>query len=197
MTALAPAVYEQRVVGRPPEAELVERAQRGDAAAYESLLRSHEHIAFRTAYAIVGSASDAEECAQDAFVKAYRALGRFRRGAPFRPWLLRIVANEARNRRRALGRRARATERVVIAHVLSGDAAPSPETDVIDGEQREALFAAIARLRDDERLAILARYVLGLTDEETAAALGVRRGAVKMRVFRALNRLRDELGEPA
>ena len=101
MTALAPAVYEQRVVGRPPETELVERARRGDAAAYESLLRMHEHIAFRTAYAIVGSAADAEECAQDAFVKAYHALGRFRREAPFRPWLLRIVANEARNRRRS------------------------------------------------------------------------------------------------
>ena len=68
---------------------------------------------------------------------------------------------------------------------------------MIDGEQREALFAAIDRLRDDERLAILARYVLGLTDEETAAALGVRRGAVKMRVFRALNRLRDDLEERA
>jgi sigma-70-like protein len=92
VTALAPAVYEQRVVGRPPETELVERARRGDAAAYESLLRMHEHIAFRTAYAIVGSAADAEECAQDAFVKAYHALGRFRREAPFRPWLLRIVA---------------------------------------------------------------------------------------------------------
>lgn len=195
VTALAPAVYEQRVVGRPPETELVERARRGDAAAYESLLRMHEHIAFRTAYAIVGSAADAEECAQDAFVKAYHALGRFRRDAPFRPWLLRIVVNEARNRRRALGRRARVTERAVVAHAVSGDAAPSPETDVIDGEQREALFAAIDRLRDDERLAILARYVLGLTDEETAAALGVRRGAVKMRVFRALNRLRDELEE--
>ena len=197
VTALAPAVYDQRVVGRPPETELVERARRGDAAAYESLLRMHEHIAFRTAYVIVGSAADAEECAQDAFVKAYHALGRFRRDAPFRPWLLRIVANEARNRRRALGRRARVTERAVVAHAVSGDAAPSPETDVIDGEQREALFAAIDRLRDDERLAILARYVLGLTDEETAAALGVRRGAVKMRVFRALNRLRDDLEERA
>jgi RNA polymerase sigma factor (sigma-70 family) len=197
VTAIAPAVYEQRVVGRPPESELVEKARRGDAAAYESLLRRHEHIAFRTAYAIVGSAADAEECAQDAFVKAYRALGRFRRDAPFRPWLLRIVANEARNRRRALGRRARATERAFVAHAVSGDAAPSPETDVIDGEQRESLFAAVDRLSDDERLAILARYVLGLTDEETAAALGVRRGAVKMRVFRALNRLRDELGENA
>jgi DNA-directed RNA polymerase specialized sigma24 family protein len=155
-------------VGRPPETEYVERAKRGDHDAYESLLRMHEHVAFRTAYAIVGSAADAEEVAQDAFVKAYRALHRFRPGSPFRPWLLRIVANEARNR---------------------------PEAGVIASEQRDELLAALARLGEDERLAIVARYFVGLTDDETAAALGVRRGAVKMRVWRALSRLREELGE--
>ena len=66
----------------------------------------YQGIAFRTAYLLAGSAADAEEAAQDGFVKAYRALGRFRIGAPFRPWLLKIVANEARNRRRALSVRA-------------------------------------------------------------------------------------------
>jgi RNA polymerase sigma factor (sigma-70 family) len=193
VTAYALPVYDVSVVGRPPESELVERAKGGDADAYESLLRLHEHVAFRTAYAIVGSAADAEEVAQDAFVKAYRALPRFRTGSPFRPWLLRIVGNEARNRRRALGRRARATERAAFEQAASGDAAPSPEAGVIAGEQREELFAAIARLGDDERTAIVARFILDLTDEETAAALGVRRGAVRMRVYRALNRLREEL----
>jgi RNA polymerase sigma-70 factor, ECF subfamily len=64
-------------------------------------MREHEEAAFRTAYLIVGSAADAEDVTQEAFVKAYRALGRFRTGAPFRPWLLRIVGNEARNHRRA------------------------------------------------------------------------------------------------
>ena len=68
-------------------------------------MREHQGIAFRTAYLITGSAAEAEESAQDGFVKAYRALGRFRRGAPFRPWVLEIVANEARNRRRSAGRR--------------------------------------------------------------------------------------------
>jgi RNA polymerase sigma factor (sigma-70 family) len=74
-------------------------------AAYEELVRMHQGIAFRTAYLIAGSSSDAEEAAHDAFVKAFGALGRFRRGEPFRPWLLTIVANEARNRRRSAGRR--------------------------------------------------------------------------------------------
>jgi RNA polymerase sigma-70 factor (ECF subfamily) len=95
------------VVGRPlTEHELVERAREGDGHAYASLVREHEEIAFRIAYVICGSAADAEEAAQEAFVKAYNALGRFRLGEPLRPWLLAIVANEARNRRRAAGRRA-------------------------------------------------------------------------------------------
>src|SRR5215218_3647441 len=95
------------VVDRPlDEAELVERARRGDLEAWETLVRTYQGIALRTAYLLAGNAADAEEAAQDAFVKAYRALWRFRTGAPFKPWLLRIVANEARNRRRSAGRRA-------------------------------------------------------------------------------------------
>ena len=89
------------------EPALIERAKRGDVAAYERIVSEHQTIAFRTAWTITGSAADAEEAAQDAFVNAYWALGRFRSGAPFRPWLLRIVANEARNRRSAAGRRQR------------------------------------------------------------------------------------------
>jgi RNA polymerase sigma factor (sigma-70 family) len=194
VTLPALSVYESSVVGRPPELDLVARAKRGDADAYESLLRLHEHVAFRTAYAIVGSAADAEEVAQEAFVKAYNALPRFRFGAPFRPWLLRIVANEARNRRRTLGRRAGLLLRAAD-DAASGDPARSPEAELVDAESRAELFAAVNRLREEERLAIVARFFIGLTDEETAAALGVRRGAVKMRVFRALNRLREELGD--
>jgi RNA polymerase sigma-70 factor (ECF subfamily) len=181
------------VVGRPrAESRLVEAAKQGDARAYEELLRLHEDVAFRTAYLITGSAAEAEEAAQDAFVKAHRALRRFRRDAPFRPWLLRIVANEARNRRRSAGRRVGLLARAAAAEV-SGDAAPSPETQVVAGEDRERLIAAVGRLREEERVAIVGRYFLGLTDEETAAALGVRRGTVKTRVWRALERLRAEL----
>ena len=97
------------VVGRPlTEHQLVERARGGDGAAYATLVRDHQETAFRIAYLICGSAADAEEASQEAFVKAYRALGRFRAGEPLRPWLLAIVANEARNRRRAPARPARA-----------------------------------------------------------------------------------------
>ena len=75
------------------EAELIARAKRGDADAYEELVRTYQGIAFRTAWLVAGNAADAEEAAQDGFVKAYRALWRFRSGAPFKPWLLRIVTS--------------------------------------------------------------------------------------------------------
>jgi RNA polymerase sigma-70 factor (ECF subfamily) len=181
------------VEGRPlNEAELVERARRGDQEAYEDIVRAHQGIAFRTAYLLAGDATLAEEAAQDAFVKAYRALARFRPGAPFRPWLLRIVANEARNRRRGAGRRAGAELRAAAA-TPSGDAAPSPETQVLDRERRDALFAALGTLREQDRLVVAYRYFLDLSEAETAAALGVRPGTVKSRLSRALERLRAQL----
>jgi RNA polymerase sigma factor (sigma-70 family) len=182
------------VVGRPlEESELVERARRGDAAAYEEIVQTYQGIAFRVAYVIAGSAADAEEAAQDAFVKAYRALGRFRPGAPFRPWLLRIVANEARNRRRSAVRRESLALRTA-AEQASGDAAPSPEAAVLVAEQRATLLRALESLRADDRDVLSCRYLLDLSEEETATALGLRRGTVKSRTSRALARLREQLG---
>jgi RNA polymerase sigma-70 factor, ECF subfamily len=181
------------VVDRPlDESDLIEKAKRGDSAAYEALVRAHQGIAFRTAYVVAGNASDAEEAAQDGFVKAYRALGRFRRGAPFRPWLLQIVANEARNRRRAAGRRANLTLRLAD-EARPGDAVPSPEAALLSGEQRGALLDAVNGLRDEERDVVACRYFLGLSEDETAQALGVRLGTVKSRTARALARLRGEV----
>ena len=179
--------------GRPlQETELVERARRGDARAYEEIVRMHQGIAFRTAYLVAGNAAYAEEAAQDGFVKAWRALGRFRKGAPFRPWLLQIVANEARNRRRSAGRRASLALRAARDDV-SGDAAPSPEAALLAGEDRARLLDAVNDLPEDARLVVSCRYLLGLSEEETAAALGVRVGTVKSRTARALDRLREAL----
>jgi RNA polymerase sigma-70 factor (ECF subfamily) len=169
------------VVGRPR-----------DLDTYDQLVREHQGIAFRTAYVITGSAADAEEVVQDAFVKAYRARGRFRSGAPFRPWLLAIVANEARNRRRSAGRRAR-LELHLAEERPSGGAAPSPEVALLAGEQRAELLAAVERLGEEQRAAIACRYFLGLSEAETAAVLGCRPGTVKSRLSRALARLEEEL----
>ena len=168
--------------------ELVRRAQRGDERAFAELMRMHQEIAFRVAYIVAGG--EAEEAVQDGFLKAWRALWRFRSGAPFRPWLLRIVANEARNRRRASGRRTALALRAA-GEGVSGDAASSPETVVLADEERTRLLAALERLPDDARLVLGCRYLLDLSEAETAAALGVRRGTVKSRTSRALERLRE------
>ena len=175
------------------ENELLARAKQGDTRAYGTLVEEHQTIAFRTAYVLTGSAADAEDAVQEAFVKAYRALGRFRAGAPFRPWLLSIVANEARNRRRSAGRRERLALRVA-EDPLSGGAVPSPEAALLDKEQREELLAAVNELLEDDQLALGCRYFLGFSEDETAEVLGWRRGTVKSRTARALDRLRERLG---
>ena len=175
----------------PGEEALVERARRGDPAAFEGLVLAYQSLAFRTAFVIAGDATDAEEAAQDGFVKAHRALGRFRTGEPFRPWLLAIVANEARNRLRARGRRAALTVRAASER---GGAGEDPQEAALDREHRERLLTAVEGLRDDDRDVLACRYFLELSEEETAAALGIARGTVKSRTHRALVRLQEELG---
>jgi RNA polymerase sigma factor (sigma-70 family) len=184
------------VEDRPPtEDELVARAKRGEPEAYGEIVRRHQSIAFRTAWVITGNAADAEEAAQDAFVKAHAALRRFRSGAPFRPWLLAIVSNEARNRVKSAGRRERLALRVAEER-RPGGAVPSPEAALLDSEQRDELLAALAGLSDTDRETIACRYFLELSEEETAAALGCPRGTVKSRTSRALERLRARLESP-
>ena len=177
--------------GRPldDEAELVDRARRGDEEAYAELVQRHADVAFRTAYLVCGSAADAEDAAQDAFIAAYRALPRFRAGAPLRPWLLRIVANTARNRRRGEGRRAELDLRLA-GSLRSGGAAPSPERQVEAAEERAALLHAVRRLDGADREVIACRFFLQLSVAETAAVLGCAEGTVKSRLARALERLR-------
>ena len=180
------------VVQRPDDdAALVERARRGDVAAYERLVERHQAAAFRVAWVVCRSAADAEEAAQDAFVKAYAALGRFRRGAPLRPWLLAIVANEARNRRRAAGRREHLAARAAGAEAAM--VAPSAEALALEASEDEELRRALARLDDRDREVRWLRFFADLDEAETAAALGCRRGTVKSRQSRALTRLRAQL----
>jgi RNA polymerase sigma-70 factor (ECF subfamily) len=164
--------------------ELVRRARSGDREAFGMLVARHQQVAFRTAYAVCGDAAEAEDATQEAFVKAYRALWRFRRGAPWRPWLLRIVANEARNRRRSAGRR---------EHLAAQAAAAAPPDPGLPDYTAGELTEALGRLEPPHREVILLRHVLELSEAETAIALGCRRGTVKSRLSRGLARLREEL----
>jgi len=185
------------VEGRPLlDSEWIERARRGDASAFEELVRQYQEIAFRTAYLVVGDADEARDAAQEGFLRAHAALGRFRPGAEFRPWLLRIVANAARNRRRSASRRADLAQRA-FRDAASGDAAPSPEVLLLAAERRDELLAAINRLQVEDRLVITLRWFLELNEEEMAGVLDCPRGTVKSRLSRATARLRSALGEAA
>jgi RNA polymerase sigma factor (sigma-70 family) len=176
---------------RIAEESLLARAWEGDVRAYEELVQRHQAVAFQVAWLVTRSTHDAEEAAQDGFVKAYRNLGRFRQGEPFRPWLLAIVGNEARNRRVATGRRERLALRAEDERPVA--VAPAAEVEALAAGEREALLAAVTRLPERDRLVIGARFFLELNEAETAAALGIRKGIVKSRLSRALERLRKEI----
>jgi RNA polymerase sigma factor (sigma-70 family) len=175
---------------RLDEKELVEQAKAGDLDAFEHLVVLHQRAAVQVAYVIAGS--DAEDAAQEAFVKAFRGLGGFRSGSPFRPWLLRIVANEARNHRRS------ATRRAGLALRLADRPAAverSPEDAALGAISRAELVRAVSSLPERDRLVLAYRYFVGLSEAEMATAMSCRPGTVKSRLARALSRLRHALPE--
>jgi RNA polymerase sigma-70 factor (ECF subfamily) len=181
------------VEGRPlDDLALVERAKNGDVNAYEALVQQYQQLAFRVAYQVTGDAAEAEDAAQEAFVNAYYALARFRIGAPFKPWLCRIVANEARNRRTSARRRTVLAERALVGQ-SSGDSAQSPEAAAEANEFRSTLVATLRTLREDDRLILAYRLFFDLSEAEMAEALDCPRGTVKSRLSRALARLRAAL----
>lgn len=174
------------------ERDLIDRAKRGDGRAYESLVRQYQDLAFRTACLITDDAQDAEDATQSAFLKAYVHLSRFRSDAPFRPWILQIVANEAKNARRAHQRHLlRAGADLAATDVPAGD--PAMETCVIARERSAWLVAHIEALSEADRVVIYCRYALDLTEAETASVLDCARGTVKSRLHRAVGRLRERL----
>ena len=179
--------------GRPTEEDhLVDRARQGDVDAYEELVRRYQHLALRVAILITRDKGEAEDATQEAFVKAYRALGRFKPGSPFRPWVLTIVSNEAKNRRTSSSRRAALVLRAEEARP-SGGAAPSPEVAALADEQRHIILEAMDSLSEKDRLVLAYRYFLDMSEADMAAVLGVPRGTIKSRLSRAQVRLRSEL----
>ncbi|WP_307821547.1 RNA polymerase sigma factor [Streptomyces coffeae] len=177
------------------EAGIIARVRAGETEAYAELMRAHAPMAHRTAV-LLGAGADAEDVVQDAFVKAYLALGSFRSGAAFRPWLLRIVARETSNAIRSARRLRTAVDR---EGALGGAAAAVPESAdpaamAMAGERRARLMAALDQLSAPQRRVVIHRYLLDLDEAETAEALGWPRGTVKSRLSRALRRLELLLG---
>ena len=178
------------------ESLLVERTQRGDSAAFAELVRAHQGLAFRAAYLVTGNAADAEDVVQEALIKAHRAIGSFRRDARFAPWLLKIVTNEALNRRRTSARRVALELRVAGREPLS-TAANQPEEALLADECRQAIIDALSRLNETDRLVLTYRYFLDLPVSEMAEILECTESTVRTRLSRALARLREHLSQSA
>ncbi|QNE75464.1 sigma-70 family RNA polymerase sigma factor [Streptomyces finlayi] len=176
------------------EAAVIARVRAGDAEAYAQLVRAHTGVALRVAVAF-GAAADAEDVVQSAFFKAYQALGNFRDGAAFRPWLLRIVVNETRNTVRSAGRARAVAGREAGFHgadPLIPESA-DPAVAVLAEERRSLLTAALEGLSEQQRQVVTYRYLLEMDEAETARALGWPKGTVKSRLNRALKKLEKEL----
>lgn len=172
--------------------ELIARARRGNPSAWEALVRLHEDGVFRFAYLQMEEASEAEDLAQETFLRAFRSLDRFDSARSLRPWLLSITANLARNRRRSLGRYWAALKRYAAE---KRRAEPSQTAAHPRSEQGRAadLRAAIGRLEERDREVILLQYFLEMSTAEIAQALEVAEGTVKSRSFRARRRLQQIL----
>ena len=183
----------RKEAGLEGERSVAKRAQGGDPEAFEALVRAHEEVAFRVAYLIVRDEADAQDVAQEAFVRAYGSLGRFDASQPFRPWLLRIVTNLALNNRRSFRRRREMQERYQkdAAMVDSQSPAASAERQ----EKARTVWDALGHLEPRDQTLLYLRYFLGASEAETATAIGRPVGTVKSRLHRALWRLRQTIEE--
>ncbi len=169
------------------DAAIIAAARAGDAEAFGALVERHQQPAFRAAYLLLRDAHAAEDVAQEAFMRAYRHLGDVRDGAPFRPWLLRIVQRLALNELRSRNRRAGLRERI---RAFASRSVEPPDDEVAAADEASTLLRAIADLRDDDRVVLHLRYFLELPEREIAAAIGRPPGTVKSRLHRASQRLR-------
>jgi len=176
----------ERVLG---DDELAARARHGDRDAFGTLMRRHQRAALRVA-AVIGGTDEAGDVVQEAMIKAFASLTAHRGDGSVRAWLLRIVANEAKNHLRGRTRRLHRDDRHARLELRSADTA---EVDAIAALERQRVAAALARLALNDRTVLACRFVAGLSEAETADALRLPPGTVKSRTSRALSRLREEL----
>ncbi len=169
------------------ESDLVASACQGDVAAWEALVRNHQEAVFRLAYLFLADADEAQDMAQEAFIRAFRALDRFDTSRPLRPWLLSITANLARNHLRSASRYWAAVQRLFWEQP---ELAMNVEEKGIQRMEAQQLWQAVRRLNLADQQVIYLRYFLELPEAEMATALEVAPGTIKSRLHRALNRLR-------
>jgi RNA polymerase sigma-70 factor (ECF subfamily) len=170
------------------EPEMIRRASQGESLAWTALMQRHQEPVFRFAYLLMGDTDEAEDIAQETFIRAYRALDRFDTQRPLRPWLLRIASNLASNRRRSIGRYFFALQRA-----FREDRPAPKDVEQQSGRKGRAheVWQAVQQLKPADAQVIYLRYFLELSTDEAAQALNVPSGTVKSRLHRASDRLRQ------
>ena len=181
---------------------LVTQAQRGDLSAFDALVLRHQQEVFAVALRMLGDRDEAQDVAQDAFVRAYRSIGGFRLEAKLSTWLVSITMNLCRNRRRWWARRKRVIAGSLDASPESGegslsetipDPSPIPSAVAEQRDRRRQVLAALQRLSEGEREVIVLRDLQDCSYDEIARVLGCRVGTVKSRLNRARWQLRAQL----
>lgn len=170
------------------ETAVLIRAQNGDSQAWTHLMQQHQESAFRLAYLLLGDAAEAEDVAQEAFIRAYTHLSKLDAERPFRPWLLRIVRNLAYNQHRTVKRYLAMAQRFFQQRQLSQ--IESVAAQINQSDDANQLWQAVQRLKPKAQEVIYLRYFLDLSEQETAAALDIPRGTVKSRTNRAVKALK-------
>ncbi len=169
------------------ESTLVRHAANGDAAAWEPLVLAHQEAVFRLSYLLLGDPDDAEDIAQETFLRAWNHLKRFDPTRPLRPWLLSIASNLASNRRRSAGRYVSALMRAFRNEPVSSTSIEERSAQHMESSD---LWKAVQNLSTPDQRVVYLRYFLELSVAETAQALSIPEGTVKSRLSRALERLR-------
>ena len=184
--------------GEESDEQLVARVQKGDKRAFEVLVLKYQHRIYSLISRFVRDADEVQDVAQEAFIKAYRALGNFRGDSAFYTWLYRIAINTAKNHLVSRGRRPQGVdieiedaEQLEMAGTLRD--IDGPENLAMTEQLRQVIEGAIARLPEDLRTALRLREFEGLSYEEIAEAMGCPVGTVRSRIFRAREAVDTEI----
>ena len=177
------------------DADLIAQAATGDHSAFHLLVERHRTMVYRVAYQFAGNHHDAEDIAQEVFIKVYRSLDRFRQDAQLTSWMYRIVMNACIDHRRRQSPAGAAPfgEEAELKMLNTPEEAPDPERQAYAGELGDVLDAEIKRLPPGQRIVFVMRHHQGLKLGEIAAALGLAEGTVKRQLHAAVHRLRQAL----
>jgi len=175
--------------GDPPG--LLDRLRAGDVRAFEELVTAHQHRVFGLAWRMLGDRAEAEEVAQEAFLRAHRAVADFRGEAKLSTWLYAITSRLCLSRLSSADRRVTRQGEEALVRLRNGN--PDAATRIERGELEAALHRAVAELPEDRRIVVVLRDLEGLSYEEIAEALDLPLGTVRSRLHRARMDLRDKL----